>query len=110
MGYALIPPKFINADNPQNYHLFDASISNGNITISKKSKCEKTANKTEFDGLYTCSISVISGDKKKVYEFYYNKENDIFYFDNENTARVVIAHFRGDKVCGTCISTLYSDN
>ncbi|KLI17112.1 hypothetical protein [Brachyspira hyodysenteriae] len=110
MGYALIPPKFINADNPKNYHLFNATINNGVITISEQSKCEETANKTEFDGLYTWSISVISGDEKKVYKFYYNKKNDIFYFNNKNTARVVIAFFRGDKACGTCISTLYADN
>ncbi|MDA0080371.1 hypothetical protein [Brachyspira hyodysenteriae] len=69
MGYALIPPKFINADNPKNYHLFNATINNGVITISEQSKCEETANKTEFDGLYTWSISVISGDEKKYISF-----------------------------------------
>lgn len=110
MGYALIPPKFINADNPENYHLFDATINNGSINISKISKCGEYTKKINFSPLSKSSISVICNSQNYKYDFYYSGEYDVFYFSDENTARVVIAFFRGDKACGTCISTLYADN
>ncbi|MDO6994979.1 hypothetical protein Q5M87_13275, partial [Brachyspira innocens] len=106
MGYALIPPKFINANNPENYHLFNASINNGIINISKQSKCEETANKINFNNLHEYTISISNGSKITSYNYLYDRENCIFYFDNKNIARLVIAFFRGDKACGTCISTL----
>ncbi|WP_302279377.1 hypothetical protein [Brachyspira pilosicoli] len=110
MGYALIPPKFINADNPENYHLFNATINNGVITILEESECGENRKIRNFDGLRLCHIYVTNSNEEIDYSFYYHKGNDIFYFDNKNTARVVIAFFRGDKACGTCISTLYADN
>ena len=110
MGYALIPPQFIDADNPENYHLFDATINNGSITISKQSKCEESANKINFNNLQEYTISITNGSQITSYDYLYDKVNGIFYFDNKNIARVVIAFFRGDKACGTCISTLYADN
>ena len=109
MAYALVA----NSNKDYTYHIYPSTITNHNsdktiidIKIEKaKSNCNKIDKNTNFKNLYLDEVVVDS----KSYKYYHNY-SDVCYFEDKNTARIVVATLIGKNTCGICVSTLYNAN
>lgn len=116
MGKALLLCEF-NGDS--DYHIFDAKITSEydniiSIDVYGTSKCGKInlGKPYNFQNLKLYGLPNIFGVNSNIYctkypgiQVYYAEDNNNF---NEIGIRVIAAII-GRKVCGTCVSTLYSN-
>ena len=121
MGKALLLCEF-NGDS--DYHIFDAKITSEydniiSIDVYVTSKCGKiNLYKNNFSNLKLYNIEVkstIHNINSNIYYVKYPNTNnlEILYMEDDNDFNErgmrVIAAVIGRKVCGTCVSTLYSN-
>ena len=122
MGKALLLYEF-NGDS--DYHIFDAKITSKynniiSIDVYGMSKCSKInlGNKYNYTNLKLYDVEVKSTIYNSNSNIYYGKypntnNLEILYMEDDNDFNErgmrVIAAVIGRKVCGTCISTLYSN-
>lgn len=118
MKYALVSQKYIDGEDINNWHLFEAKADTDiqYIDIAKESICGKSVKnlrvivteKPFFYYLLKERGIVIVKDVNVAGSYYSNIENTVYYSDDENIIRVLAA-ILGKDVCGTCVSHLYQD-
>lgn len=95
INYAFVAPQKINAENAQNFHIFEGHydpIQKQFVSSDDKSCCGKCKCTSSSDYARVCEL-------------------DDTYEVARKKAREVAKGFedRGKKVCGQCVATLFSD-
>lgn len=110
-GYALISEKYIKG-NGEDFHLFtvkdieENDDKSFNIIINKESKCSEVNKYDIFENIKNYSSINCNNN---TYTFFYFKDHSVYYFPDEDTARIVIASKIKRKACGICVATLYAN-
>lgn len=119
-GYALISQKYLKGER-ENYHILPAYltnkyINNNRISIKiRNNKCKKRPfpQLYNFEKLYHRTIFFIDMNDLRTIKLkggkhdYYVGYNNVYYFEDKITAKIVIASFTSKEVCGSCMSMLY---
>ena len=92
--YSFVKPQFIDAENAQNYHIFEGHIDprDGHFVSSNRKSC---------CGKYHCT-------SPSAYEIVFLSPNEDLLMKVRKIAKW--HEDRGEKVCGQCVATLFSDN
>lgn len=119
--YAILSSKYLKGASVKNWHLFKIkqktvnSDDKINITVKNKFECNEIINNFSIDVMpmpffyYMLNDNGVINDVYVDGSYYTDKDNTVYYSDNEDIIRVLSA-FLGRGVCGTCVSALYKDN
>lgn len=105
MMYAILPKKYVNTDNGEDCHVFEAEVDEEDksyINIKNSVFSSYTAAKKSFTGVWEQQTIYCN---KIPYTFYKNEYN--IYFGDKDAIRIIAAHILKEKMCGQCIATLY---
>lgn len=126
-GYALISNEYIEG-NCEEYHIFpvrEINFKDNNVTYQTKldikifenKECKENPKPKQFEFENLSYGSIVLMDIKNFYRYkryedihhiyYVGYDNNVYYFEDDITAKIVIASFMDRKACGTCMSMLY---
>ncbi|WP_028328759.1 hypothetical protein [Brachyspira alvinipulli] len=119
MGYAILPPEYINkAEN--DYHIFESTIHTNkkDKTLYIKIKDYNDVNNSlcgnlneiedQFFDFSQYSININSDDYIKINTYqYYKNNNNIYYIDNIDCLKILVLLLNAN-ICESCISSLYN--
>ena len=120
MGYAILPPEYINKAK-NDYHIFESTIhtNNKDKTLYIKIKDYNDVNNSlcgtlneiedQFFDFAEYNININSNDnniKINTYQYYKNN-NNIYYIDNIDSLKILIL-LLNENICEKCISSLYN--
>ncbi|WP_297205686.1 hypothetical protein [uncultured Brachyspira sp.] len=120
MGYAILPPEYINKAK-NDYHIFESTIHTNkkDKTLYIKIKDYNDVNNSlcgtlneiedQFFDFAEYNININSNDnniKINTYQYYKNN-NNIYYIDNIDSLKILIL-LLNENICEKCISSLYN--
>lgn len=120
MGYAILPPEYINKAK-NDYHIFESTIHTNkkDKTLYIKIKDYNDVNNSlcgtlneiedQFFDFAEYNININSNDnniKINTYQYYKNN-NNIYYIDNIDSLKILIL-LLNENICKKCISSLYN--
>ncbi|MEI0603258.1 hypothetical protein R4K55_03470 [Brachyspira alvinipulli] len=119
MGYAILPPEYINKAK-NDYHIFESTIHTNkkDKTLYIKIKDYNDVNNSlcgnlneiedQFFDFSQYSININSDDCIKINTYqYYKNNNNIYYIDNIDCLKILVLLLNAN-ICENCISSLYN--